>query len=907
MNASHDIPTMIKLRPCLDFYTQTFPDKKISHELITVLTWFIENNPKYELENSVYCAVRFLSKIQTYIDMAKRESAELLLDIEMLDIFDCVRENFKSRKKEYGFHIAIRMRQFINVWNKLHPEIAINDEMRHLFCYLAHTQPELNADQAIAEVQLLKKTIAFYLDAANKNPYLSRNLSLEKIKYYLWVAKQYPKMEIENVLRWVSDMAHSTLYRRVVQLFPPSYPFSCIALDTHTDGKANLEIWSKTCLASPVLNSLLAITGSYKGYMDKGIIIRFDLTDSDTRKSIADKVAKFFNIIETTLLPKNNTANIFHQRKSDFISEAYAFCDDYINNFPDLTFLQMRPPAPINNKNESSDIGKKMQTAIDNMDYNALQKMLSAGENPNQQQYGLSMLEYAASKVRDYEVNMMHDKPKQKDFDMLLRSNEVNIKFLSHNPYKVIIAKHSGNYNLYWCVLKDKQYIVTNEPITTATDIEFLDSVQYKYFKSDGHIRSCHRVDEINKLREIILPFVLTSLEQLRKEKAATILGFVELLLEYGADAGFRKHDGHPGSTTVIENLIDDSFGLHDTDSVNKNLLADLIRLTMFTDRGRSHLTVDNSNDNHFLGNLILKATKPTDKNTEMPIKIQSVKLGKYFSDCSLQITNSKNKIVYLETVSRIDFSEKQVIVDICKKRFNWQDKMSDQEFTDYIVKKLDPAKEIGVIDLLRDANKNIIAFNIADIILPKSSNEPTLHFIHLAASEEIIQEEFKELMSQVSFQRILYLQELFHQQVLSAYASASAVSYLQTARLSQVYPKYDCLKPADRARLLSTFFPGRKPIEDSGVYYFESKNHYHFNERKSDFADEAILNCRGYNNRIEKKGCSTLVAFYSTPENLKSLARKIQPKMANGLTFFNIAEKAKSLDENVFTLRSKL
>jgi hypothetical protein len=68
------------------------------------------------------------------------------------------------------------------------------------------------------------------------------------------------------------------------------------------------------------------------------------------------------------------------------------------------------------------------------------------------------------------------------------------------------------------------------------------------------------------------------------------------------------------------------------------------------------------------------------------------------------------------------------------------------------------------------------------------------------------------ELMTQVTFQRIDFLQNHFKEEVLTTFTAASAVgvSYLKVSYLARVYPKHDCLRPKDLQYFVDTFYSGK-------------------------------------------------------------------------------------------------
>jgi hypothetical protein len=222
-------------------------------------------------------------------------------------------------------------------------------------------------------------------------------------------------------------------------------------------------------------------------------------------------------------------------------------------------------------------------------------------------------------------------------------------------------------------------------------------------------------------------------------------------------------------------------------------------------------------------------------------------------------------------------------------------------------MKKLKPGKDVGVIDLIYGTNGQILAFNIAKIVLPRTKDKPILHYIPLASSDKVIQTEFRELMSQVSFQRIVFLKEKFKAEVLTFYTAASAMSYLQVAKLPRVYPKHDCLRPCDLQYVRDEFFPDREIAENHGVLYFSSLLFYHVPEKKKGVMDESDINYIGFTNRIEKEGYCPLIGFYATPDNLQKLARKIKTQLGNGLTFFSIASNTSTMSESSFKFSPKL
>src|SRR5437868_15445480 len=158
------------------------------------------------------------------------------------------------------------------------------------------------------------------------------------------------------------------LYRSYTQIFTPDYPFSSNFFNTWHTGKAELQIWAKTYLASPVLYSLLDIPDAYKGYMEKGILISMNLAEADTLKSITDKANQFFKLIETNILHKNIHSSIYYQCKKEVMAQIHLYHEDYLHHFPALDLIQQPPLKNINYDFDA--LGKKMFSAVDEMDYN---------------------------------------------------------------------------------------------------------------------------------------------------------------------------------------------------------------------------------------------------------------------------------------------------------------------------------------------------------------------------------------------------------------------------------------------------------------------------------------------------------------------------------------------------------
>lgn len=457
-----------QLKPYIESAQQMCPDLEVSTEFILVLRWFIANTEN-KIDIIVYDTLQFLRKIQPYIDAASREAPDIEFDIDMLDIFECVAGNLKSEEIAYGLQVAKIMQKNINGLKALHPDRLVDENCLNLFCYLAHTQPELTDQSANLEIELIQQKIEIYLKAA----YLPK-LNIAKIKYLLWVAANYSHLPPAKAMQWVDSMVSSKRYRQVGQVFPPSYPFSFIGFKSNIDGRATFEIYAKTCLNSPHLYSLLKTPNSRKGYLGKGVIVDFNLHESDTPQGLVNTVAELMDEIEITLVPQEASGQLFHDSKWKILRAARNFCAAYAENFPGLIFEQMHPPK-IGKVKESDAIGKKMRELIDQLNYPELARMLATGLNANHRQWGISMLEQIAD-LPSYTIYLLAGELAPKHAADLYKSYDYKKKYAS-NPHKVVIGKQSSGYFVHWCMENNGCKFIMSQPITTLADRQFLDTL----------------------------------------------------------------------------------------------------------------------------------------------------------------------------------------------------------------------------------------------------------------------------------------------------------------------------------------------------------------------------------------------------------------------------------------------
>lgn len=827
-----------------------------------------------QITSRVYDIVKF---IQPYVDHAKCDNPSLKIDMLWIDIFDCLAKNPRPISATDGWQAA----------QKIYPDKPKNNLEINLLLYLFFHNQKMTVEQ-------LQKKLENYLTVAGNNPYLNRS-SVELIRYSLWVAEKYPAMPVKTAVRWAFDIAASNIHSRTPQIFDSHYPFSAMHFDTHIDGTATLQVWAKTHFGENNLDCLLnfAVNNDENNFLVKkayhGVSVKYKLND-DNQEKFKQHFFQFLFFIERTLVPSGEKGKLFHDNKWRFYSAAEKFCQGYQNGFNSLKFLQFKVPNSSEVK-ETSEISEKMYSAIERFDINQARHLLAHGASPDLTHYGLTLLEWVVSHVGDYSFHIKSGAPSAKDKSEIKKG------------YKVMIALFNGDYHLYWAL---KPNWLTVEKIQTKEEIKVLKSISDNKFNPDGKLRTVSKRADIENLTQLILPYVKTSLERQRKEEANNRWEMAKLLLEYNAKPSYRKEPDHPGSTTILEKIIRDTE-CREEDQTNKALIENYVRLFLRTDKNESHLKVSEKFSKHFLGKIILSGLATLASENAMPAHIKSMRLINTVTIPTLRITNYLDQQVELQSLPLSLFikNKKQVqeVIDLCKKTFPWQGKMSEKEFTDYIEKKLVPGKAISVIDIILDRKGKIVAFNIADIVPSHESDKAILHYIRLASSERFIQKDFKKLTSFMSFQRILYLEQIFgRDNVLNAFTAASAISYCQTADLDEVSPKYkNCLSPADWQALYDNFFTGRE-IEEKR--YFKSKLYYPAKPRESEFLNQGEINATGYNKFIEKKGYSTLVTFYSSAKNIKKLGEKTQ---SSGINFIEDAKRAEPLNQFSMQIRSKL
>jgi len=377
------------------------------------------------------------------------------------------------------------------------------------------------------------------------------------------------------------------------------------------------------------------------------------------------------------------------------------------------------------------------------------------------------------------------------------------------------------------------------------------------------------------------------------KREAEFRLALAELLIEYGADPGILTDPEHPSDYTTLNHVID-SFRSEKADALNDWLGQQYIKLLYRFDQGRSHLFIHSQYDSHPLAKMILAAQRAQAVENDIPNRVSSALPAWLMHRPAMIFRNTQQQSLYHTILSA---SELLRIPPLLEQLANLYQQVlptaNDTDCRAELVAKLS-RQPLCDIDLLLNAHGHLMAFNLAQTLAIKSQ-AIVFHFIPLAGCLPQVSRHFRKLMTLISFQRILWLMRQYHCTVLTAYNAASAISFLQTLGMT-VYPKYQCLSEDHWQVLRQVFFKDRNVIHYNGARLFPSKLHYSVEPKQSELESKQSIACKGFNRRYQLTGCSTVVAFYSTPANLRQLARNINSSLGGSLDFNSLTQASHSV-----------
>lgn len=898
---------------------------EITPEHLTLSAWYSRKRPvasAYHVRDTT--AVLF-NRIKPYISAAKAQNPDTTLDIMLLRIYLCIYRSLPKLPIEYALTLANRMHLWVKTWESLHENQSVDKNDLQIFCYVAFGQPELNLSLAIDQVDVIQRKISIYIEVAKKEFPQHRKLDINKIQLYLWAGKKYSYLTPSEAVEWVNGIELKYLARKIERVFPSSFPFSIVRFCALPGGVGGIIVSAKTFLSFPHLTSILPTSNIRPGTLKYTVDIEFHLEKGNTSESIMEKTKSLFDMLETTLNAQiYEDKKIFEEIRQEFINEVKVFVDYYRKEFPGLKYYQRKEVPGLKYYHEiSPTIPHSAAPSNENLiiygdvirlDYVKIQKKLAAGADPNlpsyssvSERYFDNPLEHIASEgVGEwYDVRLAFEGPSEEDFKSLYTYWDVTRK----RP-TVLITYEFGGYKLYW---SEDMKATLSRNIAALPDIHYLNTVREEYLKRGKLPRLMEE-----KLDEIIRPYLKRAYKKQYNQKAEHIIKIATLLMSYGGDP--RK--GNPtdiDSQTPIERVINNSMKSRSNHPTNKKLLKSLLRLMLHGEK-RFYWSIPSIYKNHYLAKIIIGYQQSLVNGHKIPPSLQAVEFMQDYRRPRVKITNAKKASVYLESIPlhRLDqFPQaKQDIMDLCKKTFLKDVKMSEEELEKYVEKKLEATHQHSAIDLLYNEEGRVVAFNIADMVLPQKPDEAVLHYIRLAVTDDSVRDDFKKLTSIIHYQRILFLMAFYEAMVLTAFAAASALSYILVADL-RIYPKYQCLNDFDqldfdRLRLYDSSFSGGNMFFEDGRCYFESDLHYKAQpkienaENQQEVARSSDIDCRVYNDVFAKSGYSTLVAFWSTPDNIKKLSKKINPQLQN-LTFEEAAKIMERLNPSTLTPSASL
>lgn len=913
-----------------DAFKKEFPNSEITPGHLMLFEWYAG---KSHSEERAFSVVWTLRKFKPFIDLAKTHHPTT--DLTLMRIYHYLDHSMEMEPTEHAVTLAHRMYHWVKAWEELNNQSVDKDQL-HIFCYIAIEQPELSTSQVLNRLEFIYREISVFIERR-------RLSSIDMIPLYLWAARKYSFLEVKNlvdrisiinpsdlekeilkvfpesylleleeVMDWLDKVNPSDLKKKISKIFPVSYLFSNIEFEWSPNGKAKLHVSTRTYFSYPNL------VDSVKEFFDKNkdkkntLSASFDLKRGDTQESVLEKMQLYFRTLEATISTEvREERKLFENCRNKCMGAAKAYANYYRNGFPGRNYFESIWSRDEKLPEKNAKINGLTREDVRNLNDTQLQKKLAAGLDPNfywdRDSDSWPILNSIVHTSFNYDITTIPWTPTKDDLKILCRDDIVN----SGPP--VILACENDVYSLYWS--EDRENIQGPIKIQDKKQVRVLLGCSRLFKESSVNNVKYHK--HMGKLLKLIGAYLDVYFEQQHKQKAQAIERRMALLIAYGADPGMRYESG----ATTVEQIITNSYEYPQGDSpygdmgytydhpkrpAYKKLLKNLLRLTLRSDRGRSHLEyIHSSYDDHFLGKIIIGYQQSLVNGDKIPPSLQAIECIQRHRIPRMKITNAKKASVYLESIPLDTLDQfpqaKQDIMDLCKKTFLKDVKMSEEELKKYVEKKLEPTHEQSVIDLLYNEEGKVVAFNIADIVPPKNPGESVMHFIRLAVTDKSIRDDFKKLTSIIHYQRLLYLMALYQAVVLTAFTAASALSYILVSDL-MIYPKYQCMSVSDILRLYNAFFKGRDMFVENGRCYFESDLFYIAKPRVESVGNPEILpgisdmDRNIYNELFEKNRCSTLVAFWSTPENINRLSKKINPELQD-LTFEKAAKKADFLN----------
>lgn len=851
------------IKPYIDFHAKFYNKHPLDDELKTVLTWVSEKRPSIEVEDAVHWAMGYRNKIYSHIKFYKSKNPNHTLDIFMMDIFEILADNYRYLRKEKAAILADLV--YANMQD-CSDEEKTSRECLSFYFYCAETWPDLPKAEIPQRINEVKHKIQIYLDEL-KNDRIVR-IYPQIIGFFCWLVDNQIKLGTQTALRWANSVARSTLYARSGQIFPPTYPFSSISLETYIEGTARVMINVIHFFGLPYLDFLRTKFECRNGAA--GIFIDFDLNKPDVREGFLRQIEELFSEIENDLKEKIKDLTLFNDLKTRVFDAAKKALKDFEEGYKGLKYLQNYIPSE-NDPHEDTEIGRKLLAAINERRPQDVRQILRNGADLNFAQWGMTPIENACDTVSDYTVRMMQGSP-----------NETHFKEFIF-PYHIILAKIDKNYIAYW---KNSNGEISHAEVENKEDCEFLNFLGDDWFRSNSNLRSVTSSEHVKKMAELAVRATRGDLEKVREKEAKKISEIVEILMEYKADPGLRR-DANAGTMTPIERFVARA-DLRMSDVINHNLLKELLRLTIRADQGRSYLWVPQKYKDHPLGQLILEAKLYLLQNNR-PIMPTILSVTPAFSSPGLNFTMNDGRVVELRTVQNFQLTKNEIdrMYVLLRNNCSWQGRLSEAELRDYLQDCLFGSSHAVYVDLIL-RNNEICGYNIAGISSPKVINGKTvyLHFAIFSVKDNQHLPYAKLMWLVLSKRGFALKAELSNPdvEVFTVYDVISAYGYLLASSL-HFFPERSCISIEILRHIHQTVYPESVvPNKIDEPWYIEDKLATRVETLiKKEFADPRFFSARSHQTQSRDKK-SLVIAFRNDLLNLTKISMEMNPYIANML-----------------------
>ncbi len=859
------------LNPYLDSLKQDFPNFSVNGEHRLILRWFHEHEPTVEPSEAVRHAMNVANRAYRYVELFKKEHPSLALNMLRMNIFWLLDDHYSDRRVDFALslgNIAYKNMQGLSEEQKK------NRTLIKYYLFFAENYPKFSPEEIPVRIEDVQKRIQPYVECVKDSHFFGINrLSPERIRVYLWLADEYPALEIGKAVKWAKEISSTNSYRRTSQHFPPTYPFYYLEFQTFTNGLAKFRLVSKTFLGVPNFDFLKAAFSAQNEY--SGVCINFDLNDSKGRERLLPQLQDIIERMELHLKPKDADSTLFNEYKQQLFSAARESICHFQAGFTGLKWVQFSPPKDY--KEEQSELGREIWNAIEKYDYECLKINLKKGLNPNLLLHHLSLLKTAIKTVWDYRVFMRGGEPDEEQ----LKKNVLR--------YDLILSKYAGVYILYWRGEKNE---ICRTTIENHSDLQFLSSLESHYFTSEGRLKSSSQTEKIEALAEMVWRATKGNLEEVRRKEAGSIISIIELLMEYGADPSERPADPYACPSTALEYLLA-CASFRKSDLVNRELLKELLRFFLPADQGRSHLSIATEFYNHFLGRFILAGLAALNRkhNSFLPafLKVSRSPGKNLDSNIGMNFFVENRPKVELKTIMMSELQSTQLdeMYELFKHNFPWQKKIKLEELNAYFIALINSHSGPTFVDLIFIEGK-IEAFNIATFIQPEiiEKKRVFLHYAILTVRSKML-EPYQKLMWIVFAKRGFALKEQCpdeNVEVYTVYDAATLQGYLAVANLC-FYPKFTCINDEVLQFIHRTIFNENAPPNSPGmVWYVPEKLSDKQKPRRKDLLPNfRFFNTRTYENISQEKR-SIVIIFKNDLSNLARIAMEINPYLANAL-----------------------